>query len=69
MYVCYDMPLLQELQKLHFPLNSNKSQLFRWSITVIKEELFSRLNVSLCKYSDSVITIDHQHLGAAVWID
>ena len=56
-------------QELHLPLNPHKSELLGWSVAVVKEELFTRLDVSLCKYSDPVISVHHQHLGATVGVD
>lgn len=57
------------LQKFHFTFDANKFELFCWSIPVIEEQLFARLNSPFCKYTDSMVTIYHHHLSVAIRID
>merc|ERR1719497_146233 len=56
------------LQKFHFSLNPHKSQLFRGSVAVVKEQLLSWLDVSLGKNTNPVISVHHQNFCTTVGI-
>lgn len=55
--------------KVYVPFNTNKLQRVRGTVSVIKEEFFSILYVSLSKYTNSVITVDHHDFGITIWTD
>ena len=57
------------LEELHLPLNPHKSELLGGAVAVVKEELLSGLNIPLREDTNSVITIYHQNLRTAVWVD
>lgn len=57
------------LQKLHFPLDSYKSQLFRGSISVVEIELFSGLNGPFREYSYPMVAVDFEDFGVAIRIN
>ena len=54
------------LQKFHFSLDPNKSQLLRGSVAVVKEQFLSRLNVSLGKNTNPVIPVHHENLHITI---
>ena len=56
------------LQKFHFSLDANKSKLFRGSVSVVKEQFFSWLDVSLGKDTNPVISVHHQNFCTTVGI-
>ena len=56
-------------QKFHFTFNANKAELFCGSISIIKEEFISRLDIPLGKNPNAVITIYFEDLSVAIRID
>ena len=56
-------------EDFRFAFDADEFQLFGWSIAIVEEELFARLNRSFRKNSDAMVAVDHDYLRVAVWID
>ena len=57
------------LQKFHFSLDSHEAELLCGSIAIVKEELFTGLDVPLGKNPDAMVPVHLQHLGVTIRID
>ena len=57
------------LKKFHFTFDSDKLELFCWTVAVVKEEFFTGLNGSLGKNANAMIPINLHDLGIAIRVD
>merc|ERR1719195_527559 len=57
------------LQKFHFSLDSNKSQLLCRAVTIVEEQFLSGLDVPFGENTNSVISVYHENFRTAVGID
>lgn len=63
---CFESVLLENF---HFPFNPNKLELLCWTVSIVKEQFFSRLNDSFGKDPNAMITVDHNHFGVTIRVD
>lgn len=60
---------LQKSQEFQFSLNANELELLSGPISVVKKQLFTRLDVPFCKNPNAMVSIHHHHFGVAVWVN
>ncbi len=70
-FFCNQISFLQYQKILSNIINrwsfdANKLELFGWTVSVIEEQLFADLDVSISVHADTVVAIDQNHFGVAV---
>jgi len=70
-YKCLSLIVIFQavLENFHLTLDPNELELLRWSVTIVEEQFLAGLDDALCKDSNAVISIHHNHLRVTIWIN